>query len=645
MPKKIIVPNTNLPPKPAAVLFNVSLQSKYLIILALGFLLYANTLVNGFALDDNGVILGNQYVQEGLGGLKKIFTSDAYSSFLEQMHANQHLAGGRYRPLSIAVFAVVHQFFGDSKFILHLINVACFLTLIGAIFYFLSHFLFKKLPYGEDMAFFATILFTIHPIHTEVVANIKSLDEILSLLFVTGTFIFSQLYLEKPIKKYLLIGLLCFFLALFAKEYAMALVALLPILVYVNPAGLNSGNVIRGRTQETASLWSGRTMSMLLYYYGVFILYMFIRIGVVGLPHTDENVKLLNNLLRVDPYYYATPAQKFATECFVLGKYLVMLFFPYPLASDYSYNQIPYHNFSSIWVWLSILIYGGISFWGLAMLKKKNLLAFPVFFYLFNLLLISNIFMNVGAPLCERFAFESSLGFVVLFSYFTFYLMRKLDIKLKRTLVTVLTVLFVIAGGAETIDRNSDWKDDATLFTTDVYTVPNSAFALCNASACYINIAQEPQNEGHGRNFLDTARNLARKAMELDHTFPDPVINLGLSLYCLGYPDSAMYYWNIVQNTLYPNHPGVLKYFGMLGRFYLKQGKEYGENGDLMDALSDFRKGVRADSANAEIWYNLGGAYFSVQKFDSARKAWTIALQLKPGYPEAINGMNALPGK
>jgi len=369
-----------------------------------------------------------------------------------------------------------------------------------------------------------------------------------------------------------------------------------------------------------------------------------LRLKVVGLPHSDSTVRYLNNQLRMDPYFLATPMHKFATEWYALGKYIFMLFVPYPLAADYSYNQIPYKSFSNITVILSVLAIIGLTYWGFKLLMKKDVIAFPVFFFLLMLVPISNFFINVGAVYGERFDYHASLGFVVVISYLVFRLTRKISFSIRKNAITGALAGLILVCAFETIARNRDWKNDTILFIHDVKVVPNSEFADCNAAIGYINLSQEAGNESRKTQMLDTAVMLCRRAINLDKTFPDPFINAGLSYYYLSNLDSAKYFWDIIQNGLYPNHPKVKFYQPLLAKSYLNEAKAVGANNPSI-AIREIKKGISEDSTIAELWYNLGGAYFSIHRYDSARNAWIRTLQLKPDTDIARstrNGLSAL---
>src|SRR6185503_709919 len=89
-----------------------------------------------------------------------------------------------YRPIPLAVFATLWQYFPDNPFPFHLVNV-----LLYALSAFVLYKVLRRIfaGYHSLLSFAATLLFIAHPLHTEVVSNIKSLDEIASFLFALVT--------------------------------------------------------------------------------------------------------------------------------------------------------------------------------------------------------------------------------------------------------------------------------------------------------------------------------------------------------------------------------------------------------------------------------------------------------------------------
>lgn len=623
-PKVKVAQAPPLPPVTPVFPFNFNI--KLIILALLSFVLYADTLGNKYALDDGIVIEKNRYVQEGFSGIGKIMTTDAYDSYYKEMNAGQQLSGGRYRPLSEVIFAIEHAIFGETAdhpipMQRHLVSVIFFVLCVLAIFYFLSKFLLKKFKYGEDMAFLAAILFAIHPIHTEVVANVKSLDEILSILFICLTFIFSLRYLDNKQPIDLILGLISFFLALLAKEYAVALIILLPLVFYL----------LRKKTFVEFFL-------TYVFFFIVLIIYLGLRghaVGFNGHVYTNE---ILDN-----PYLLASKTQQLGTELFVLFKYLWLLIVPYPLLSDYSYCMIPYQNLFSIPVILTELLYMGILAWGIWLITKKNPLAFAVFFYLFNLAIVSNLIMDIGATMGERLIFHSSLGFVIVAAYGLIELVKKWDIEKKRALVFGVTGALVIVCGWETMARNLQWNSDVSLFTHDVKIGTNSIMLNGNAGARYIEMAQNTKDSLKKRDKLDTAIIYLRKSIYLHKksAYVSSYLNLGDAYYELQMPDSAEKYWRVVRSA-YPTYPNLSNYFYLLGRQYLSVGTRSGQQHNFTEATHLIRKGIVVSPKDAELWYNLGGAYFTWGKYDSAYYAWNKTLQINPNHAEAKKGLSVL---
>ncbi|MBK9759998.1 MAG: hypothetical protein IPO90_08525 [Flavobacteriales bacterium] len=156
-------------------------RMQQLVVLLCAFGLYANTLNHQFALDDGLVLSDNVIVQKGIRGIPE----HPHERQLLRFHRRVRLP--ERRPLSSA--PVDHL--RDRSVVLrskpgvhHLVNVLLY-ALTGLV---LLRMLRRSVFLDHPMAAFAAaLLFIFHPIHTEVVANIKSRDELLSLLFLLLT--------------------------------------------------------------------------------------------------------------------------------------------------------------------------------------------------------------------------------------------------------------------------------------------------------------------------------------------------------------------------------------------------------------------------------------------------------------------------
>ncbi|HVA99476.1 MAG TPA: tetratricopeptide repeat protein [Bacteroidia bacterium] len=618
-PEKIIVPEIE---RAESLIPLKNFKSQAIVIALIGFIFYANSLFNQYALDDGIVITQNDYVQEGISGIGKILSTDAYDSFYRHMNGKQQLSGGRYRPLSVITFAIEHQFFGENAFVRHLMNVLFYIVSCILLLYFLQKYLFANHRHQMDLAFLTTLLFTIHPIHTEVVANVKSCDEILSFLFIIATFIYCFRHQETRLLKDLLKALGCFFLALLSKEYAVLMIGLIPLAFYLT----------RKKTFSKSLVYT-------IPFFFILFIYLLIRFSVIGGFHHVVNTEVLNN-----PYLYASPSQKWATEIFILLKYLKLLIFPWHLSADYSYNQIPYKNFGDLYVWVSIFVYTAIISAGIILFKKRNVFAFAIAFYLGFLLMISNLIMDIGATMGERLIYHSSLGFTMAVAGLLVLGFEKINFSFvkKQFLLYGFLIIVLILAGFKTMERNAIWKNDITLFTHDVNVVPNSALANGNAGARYIDLTDLPENKNKENVLLQKAIFYLDKSLRIHPDYVNSLLNLGVAYYKLDDPEKADSCWNKAKKT-YPNNPFLQKDYLLLSQYYLNKAFIAGSKKNYTEAIALMQKATRCTPNDAKIWYNLGGAYFTIKDYNNARQCWEKTLQLDPNYTDAKRGLAALP--
>jgi protein O-mannosyl-transferase len=613
---------------------NFILQALLLVIL--GFFIYANSIDNEYALDDGIVIQGNEYVQQGFGGIVKILTTDAYDSFYRQMGASQQLAGGRYRPLSIVTFAIEQSLFGkeenkksalDIAYIRHFFNVAFYILSVVILLYFLRNYIFKK---NQLIAFVASLLFLIHPIHTEVVANAKSRDEILSFLFIILTFIFALNYRESKNKNQLIFGLVFYFLACLSKEYAIVLVVLLPMMLYI----------VKGDSLP-------QSVTTCIPFFIVAFAYLFIRFKIVGAGAATESPDVLNA-----PFKFARGNERLATKIEILNHYLKLLFYPDPLSSDYSYSSIPYKNFKNGLVWLSILVHISLVVATVKLFFQRNILAFALAIYLLNLFMISNLLMEIGATMGERLVYHSSLGFIMAVSIGIVWLLDKIKNTYAHTTVAIaLGIIVTFWCSEKVIARNAQWKNDTTLFMADVNTVPNSVLVNGNIGKAYYDISQLPENKGKPKEKELIYKGIyhLEKAVSIHPKYVNGYINLGVAYYALKDLDKAKKYWEITRQ-LYPNNPYLLNNLKALSFAFYTEAmnivSKTKERDKILTAINYLESAAELEPNNPDFRYDLGGLNYMVGNIEKARADWQQVLRINPNHEKALSALKSItPGK
>lgn len=429
-----------------------------LVIAALATLPYWQSLSYEYVLDDKMVFTENQFVQQGLAGMGDIFGKESFAGYFgEQMDL---LVGARYRPLSLATFALEYELWGQNARLSHLVNILLY-GLAGLLLYVTLWFL---LPVAKDRSWFLTVpfaaalLFVLHPIHSEVVANVKGRDEILTLLGALGALYLSLRYAQTPHWKWLAGSSFVFFLALLAKENALTFLAAVPLGLYLFA---NAG--------PKKLAWV--TLSLL----GTALAYLFIRYSVVGYlltPAGQEVTNLMNN-----PFYGLDAGERFATVFYTLGQYVKLLIFPHPLTHDYYPYQAPIMSWSDWRTLLSLLVQIGLLALAAWAWRRRKVLAYGILFYFITLSIVSNVFFTVGTFMNERFVFMPSVGFALVLGWLIVDRLPTL-LKTRRQIVALALLASIsVAYLARTWIRVPDWRNAYALNLAAAKYSPNSARA------------------------------------------------------------------------------------------------------------------------------------------------------------------------
>ncbi|MBA3705736.1 MAG: tetratricopeptide repeat protein [Bacteroidetes bacterium] len=568
------------PVKEVELINNSSINRFYIygVIILFCFILYGNTIPNDYALDDAMVITSNQYTQKGFDGIKNIFLYDSFKGFNENMLNG--VAGGRYRPLSMVTFAVEHAFFGDNPHISHFINICLYAFTCVLVFIILSEFL-KKYPqrnWYTSISFIATILFLAHPIHTEVVANIKCRDEIMSLLFSLLTLWFLIKYFNLNKTLFLFLSAFCFSLALLSKEIAIVFILIIPLTFYF-----------------FTDIPIKKIILSILPLVMIAIIFIVTRQMIIGRTSVDT---VFAKSLMNDSFVYMNPSQKYATITYTLGMYLKLTFFPHPLTWDYYPYHIPIMEWSNILVLISFALMIFFIVVGLKGLKNKNFLSYCILFYLIPLSITSNILFPVGAFMGERFLYASTLGFTMVIAYL-------MIVKPKPIFKTIFAkpLLFLIPVLAlysfKTINRNKAWKDTFTIVETDVKTSANSVKSNGEYGQHLYNRAEKLTDPAEKARRYEYMLPYLEKSFKIDPNQPTTNFILG-TLYGRYKNDleKSIYFLNNAMNL----DPANISPYNNLGT-------AYGITKQYDKAIEVFEKGLKIEPQNKEILNNLSLTY------------------------------------
>ncbi len=678
------------------------------IIFSIALLIYINTVPNKWAIDDSVIIYQNKYVQSGVSGIPNIMRKDAFSG----MHGQDlnAVVGGRYRPMSIATFALQAELFASTKKdknnkvgqdkarkvlkdlgektnfpnILHLFN-ALWYAFLCLVIYRTLHLLFHSKqeanPTKADfLALATTLIYTVHPLHTEAVANVKGLDEIFVMLGSVATLYFVLKHLKNQVnndvlgkKKYLLLAMVSYTFALFSKESTVTFIAVIPLALWFF-TNASFRNIFQ---------WTAPLLLPLVLFLGV-------RSAVLNHPNKGEVSEELMN----DPFLVLNPNAKFAplvqgsdmkiltefnedtytkmpfsnqlaTNFHTWGKYVQLLIAPYPLTVDYYPRQIAIKSFKDISVIFSVLIHLFLIGWALYHIRKKHIIAFGILYYFITFSIVSNLFFPIGTSMAERFMFMPSLGFCLVVASLLYHLGFKWsgnkDQKGFKFIYLGLGALLVVFS-ALTINRNFDWKDNFTLFSKDVKVSKNSGKIHVDLAAQLIYKANQlkaekelatvglsaeekratlKDTEVERAELFNRSITLLKKAIEIHPAYNLAWLQMANAHHFLGEMEGNGPNINLtLLNTALAAYEQAYKYKGVgmdtiLIEFkslcLMDMGKVVGEKfGDINASIALLEKASTLDPKNAEIYLFLGTAYSIKQDYKKSISSTQKSLDLRP---------------
>lgn len=520
----------------------------YVVLILFTFFVYGITLTFSFGLDDNYIL--NQMIMsdKSINGFFSIFCN--------------WYAGNDYRPITVMSFWIERNVFGSIiPSISHLLNVAIFSYLIITIYRFikLSDF-FVDNNKLKILALLSCLLFIVHPNHVSVVANIKSRDNLLSMLFgLLASIQFLQFYKYKKLKQVILYGFFMFISILCKLDsYVFSIVPILVVIFY---------------SKEKLNY-------KFLFLPLVIFLFVFILKGILEHTLLDDSLRVKmsvdasENPLVHNNSLYSHICMSLTTMLY----YFKFLVIPHGYYFYFGYNQIPLTPIYSILNLLSIAIYTSLFFTSMYLYKQNKLYLFCYLFFLFSIAYSSNLIITIPGIVMDRYNFIASLGFCIAFASILIdvFNLDSLSIYRNKIVILILSIYLVF-----TFYRISAWKDTFTLYNRDIKNLSKSVNALRIISVSYIkksneknidkNISEKYMNlaneyidkalaissessmawEAKGlcymnKNDNNNALKCFFKSKECDSTYLSGINYIGVAYGNLNNYDSAYYYYNYV---------------------------------------------------------------------------------------------------
>ena len=640
-------------------------------LLLLSIVPYANSLRNAFVWDDHPQIVMNPDLRPGVD-VARLFSAGVWGN----LHRGLVASNIYYRPLQMSTYRAVVAGAGISPVAFHMVSLIFAAASVLAAFAF-----FHKLTRRLEVAFAAAALFAVHPIHTEAVDWISALPDIACTLFLLASILFFLfLYGDvSPVRGFprpsstgwlfWVLSLVAFAAALLWKETAVVFPLLVGIYVFL--VARKSGTVGRVRAAATFSLP----------FWIVLAGYLLLRLRLLGEIATSQR------------NWQLSPLAVVLTEEQLMTAYWWKLLAPVQLNA--------YHVFSpTSWLLdpramagaLFVAVVCGLIIYAA---RRRPLIAFSAAWVFITLLPVMDIYAVGRNVFAERYLYLPSVGFCLLATLLAFEALQRLPMRSRRLAGSVALVVIVLLSAMEIVDRNPDWKDDATLFSRTLEASPSSAFAHNMVAAAESNqgasvasaedhyrkavtyaAAEDPPDRVQmamaykglasiysDRSDFDRALEMLGRARDAAPADPEVDGEQGLVLTRAGRWDEAEKYLRRAVATS-PDDVNALNALGIFAQqhshdldaaaayfqralevhteqdefnasLHSNLGAVYGEQRRYADAIAHFRSAIAIAPADLEYRTNLAMALAANGRYDDARAEIRGTLAMDPNYEPA----------
>jgi len=636
----------------------------YITIIIVTYAVFQNSLSNDFVFDDESVIIGNASIQN-LSSIPKFFTAD------EGFHK---VIGRYYRPIVSSTYALDYYIWGLDPYGFHLTNVI--IHIISCLLLFkIFRVLFWRYKYRNLISLLSTLIFAVHPIHTEAVSWVSGRTDSLVTLFFFGSFLFyleftkEQEYhkednsLHRITKKnylYLAISLIFYAAGLLTKE----MIVTMPVIIILYDF------VYR---KKDLKYFKANLINYILFI-GVTLIYFVVR------------YELLKDIPERENYLYFIGKNYdivIGTMLKTVPVYFRLLFAPFPLLYHYN-GVIP--DAKSIIDWsviLSVVFIAFLVFLSVYFYRKDSIISFCILFFFVSLLPVMNIVPTMNL-MAERFLYFTSFAFALLICHLAMVGSSKRDF----TMLTLGMVVIISSLSYLTYKRNSEWKDNNTLYMSA--SGVEGSVILVNEGNIFANSKKYDEAEvfykkaielrdnnllaHHNmgliylmRGHLDSAKIKFKKGISIDSLAPDGYFQLATLYNLQNKKDSAVIMLEKLQ-TITPNYRESEKILKSLKEggdsapelipkgfendgtrnyqidMLQKRSYKYFTEKKYPEAIEDLNRLISLNTDASTIsgfMNNIAMCYAEMNKPDLEEKFFLEAVKKDPKNLNAVNGLSA----
>ena len=552
-----------------------SLPRARVLLLFVAICAYLNSLGNGFTYDDTWFIVENPVVTEGR-------IADA---FMAPSWPGARPGTSSYRPIVLASFGLEWAAFDGRALGFHVLSVLAHALVCLLVLALLTRFV--PIP----AALVAALLFAVHPVHVEAVANVVGRAELYAAAAYLGACL---LYLDtgggtrrRPPAS--LLGLIALFmLALGSKEIAITLPGMLFLLELFRRSEV--GLLARLRTE----------MPTYVALTGTFAIYVLVRAAVIGgLIGSSPAAGLVSLSL----------GERLLTALTVWPQYLRLMVFPLDLSADYAPGVFLVTTSLTLGVVVGTVVLLSVLAGAWLLRNRSPTIALGLAWFFVAVLPVSNLIVRSDILLAERTLYLPSVGLALILAGLAHEFAPSFSLSGRRLLAAIVGVALT-AMTVRTVTRNPTWSDTFTMLNTLAVEHPESSLAL--------------RARAHGFERVGETE-LARQAYEAAMGFaPDHyqlVVEAGVFYAALGRHERAEQLFESAI-TLLPAHPAA----------YIELAKQRLLRGEGRGAHTAALRGLARAGADRELWSLVSESYVAKGDITAAIHAGRASLAQEPQF-------------
>lgn len=580
---------------------------------ALGVLCYLVTLAGDFTYDDVQLVMDNPRIRS-LANVREIWLSDWWYSDPTNEGVPSPRRDRLYRPLTLFSFAVNYAASGLGPGGYHFVNVGLHSAACGLVWLFAL-----RLTGRRGVAAVAAVLFAVHPVHVEAVANIVGRAEVLSTLGLLGGLIALLPRAGWPSAWRVALAALLFLAALLAKETA---ICYLPVALIA----------LHGAGRRPRRAWGWLLVAAVL----TLPLATYLPLRYEALNHhlirTGTPGPLLN------PLFGADVRGRVLGPLTVLGYYTRLLLAPSTLAADYGMGTIDPRAIDAMTVLGAAAVLAGAI--GLTGYVRRGatwrMTATLTAMFAASYVLISNTILLIGVSVAERLMYWPSVPALILVALLAAGLWERAgqpggNLERLRRPLGWLGVALLAALALRTTLRSLDWRDNRTLFSADAQTFPRNV-NINLALATQLNYAASMAiDRGERDALLARAEERLDAAREVYPDFPDTYKLLGQVYGLRGEPRQALAYLHTALQ-LDPRDSDARRHIAEIEQRY----------DDSVQRLAELQRRAEREPNNVRLPVQIGQLLLETGQHHAGRLALERAASMAPDDLEVLRLLGRL---